>query len=134
MWATSTDVVHKNIYFVSVLCEPSDRYTKGSLVARIISEEEHQKRVKLLACVTSIIGVENARTPVHTCYIVVRRLKRFIGCAEPGLFERELVDVKEELWCRGPDGAVLPGGFENDDAAKYLTGKLACIENTPHGG
>ena len=61
-------------------------------------------------------------------------LQRLATSAEPGDFERELVDVKEEPGRRGPDGAVLPGSFDNEDAAKYLTGELACMANTPHGG
>ncbi|PZF79577.1 ATP-binding protein [Jiangella anatolica] len=44
------------------------------------------------------------------------------------------IDVKEEPGRRAPDGSVLPGGAENEGAAKYLAGELTCIANTPGAG
>lgn len=44
------------------------------------------------------------------------------------------VDVKEEPGRRDQRGQVLPGAPENERAAEYLTGELACLANTPGGG
>lgn len=44
------------------------------------------------------------------------------------------VDVKEEPSRRDRGGSVLPGTPENERAAEYLAGELACLANTPGGG
>lgn len=55
------------------------------------------------------------------------------GCA-PRDIEVAAVDVKEEPGRRGPKGAVQPGTQENQAAARYLAGEMACFANTPGGG
>jgi ATP-dependent DNA helicase RecG len=52
----------------------------------------------------------------------------------PRPIERAQVDVKEEPGRRGPGGSVLPGQPENEEAARYLAGEMACFANTPGGG
>lgn len=52
----------------------------------------------------------------------------------PRRIERTHVDVKEEPGRRGPGGSILPGGPENEQAARYLAGEMACFANTPGGG
>ena len=52
----------------------------------------------------------------------------------PNQIERRQVDVKEELGRRGPGGKVLPGSDRNDPAARYLTGEMSCMANSPGGG
>lgn len=52
----------------------------------------------------------------------------------PSQIERAQVDVKEEPGRRGQGGVIQPGAAQNDDAARYLTGELSCIANTPGGG
>ena len=44
------------------------------------------------------------------------------------------VDIKEEPGRRNPQGRVLPGHDENDRAARYLAGEMACMANTAGGG
>ncbi len=44
------------------------------------------------------------------------------------------VDVKEEPGRRGAHGALLPGAFENEEAASYLADEMACFANTLGGG
>jgi ATP-dependent DNA helicase RecG len=56
------------------------------------------------------------------------------GWTPPHEVELRNVDVKEEPGRRGSGGAVLPGERENEKAAEYLTGELACLANTPGGG
>lgn len=52
----------------------------------------------------------------------------------PSRIERAQVDVKEEPGRRGRGGAIAPGNSENDAAAQYLAGEMACLANTPGGG
>ncbi|WP_129667691.1 ATP-binding protein [Phytoactinopolyspora endophytica] len=52
----------------------------------------------------------------------------------PHDIEKRNVDVKEEPGRRGPGGVVQAGATENEDAAKYMAGELACLANTPGGG
>ncbi len=52
----------------------------------------------------------------------------------PKLIEVAQVDVKEEPGRRGPGGSIVPGGAENELAARYLAGEMACIANTSGGG
>lgn len=52
----------------------------------------------------------------------------------PSRIERAQVDVKEEPGRRGPGGSILPGQRENEEAARYLAGEMACFANTPGGG
>lgn len=52
----------------------------------------------------------------------------------PSQVEISHVDVKEEPGRRGPGGIVNPGAAQNDDAARYLAGEMACFANTPGGG
>ena len=44
------------------------------------------------------------------------------------------LDFKEEPGRRGKRGVVLEGRSENECAAEYLTGEMACMANTPGGG
>lgn len=44
------------------------------------------------------------------------------------------VDVKEEPARRDSHGGVLPGERQNDAAARYFAGELACLANTPGAG
>ena len=52
----------------------------------------------------------------------------------PTCVETSQVDIKEEPGRRSPQGRVLPGHDENDEAARYLAGEMACMANTPGGG
>jgi len=52
----------------------------------------------------------------------------------PSRVETSRVDVKEEPERRGPQGRVLPGHGENEQAARYLAGEMACMANTAGGG
>ncbi len=52
----------------------------------------------------------------------------------PSRAETSRVDVKEEPGRRGPQGRVLPGHGENEEAARYLAGEMACMANTAGGG
>ncbi len=52
----------------------------------------------------------------------------------PNAIEVERVDVKEEPGRRGPKGAIQPGRPENEQAARFLAGEIACMANTPGGG
>ncbi len=51
----------------------------------------------------------------------------------PQQIELTQVDVKEEPG-RRRNGQVLSGGTENEDAAQFLAGEMACMANTPGGG
>ncbi len=48
--------------------------------------------------------------------------------------ERTRIDLKEEPGRRGPDGSILPGEPQNEGAATFLAGEMACMANTPGGG
>ena len=61
-------------------------------------------------------------------------LARLVAGEPPSGIEVAQVDVKEEKGRRDPGGAVLPGPAENDPAAEYLAGEMACLTNTPGGG
>lgn len=65
---------------------------------------------------------------------VAEVLARLARGEAPTTIERTQVDVKEEPGRRGRDGLVLPGRAENEDAATYLAGEMACLANTPGGG
>ena len=52
----------------------------------------------------------------------------------PAQIETAQVDLKEEPGRRGPKGEILPGSHENEVAAEYLAGEMACIANTYGGG
>ncbi|MGH3443227.1 MAG: ATP-binding protein, partial [Nitriliruptorales bacterium] len=52
----------------------------------------------------------------------------------PRDIEVAAVDVKEEPGRRGAAGAIQAGGTQNDAAARYLAGEMACLANTPGGG
>ncbi len=52
----------------------------------------------------------------------------------PSRIERAQVDVKEEPGRRDREGAITAGMPENDEAARYLAGEMACLANTPGGG
>lgn len=52
----------------------------------------------------------------------------------PGEIETAHVDFKEEPGRRAPSGGVIDGEVENDEAAQYLAGVMACMANTPGGG
>jgi ATP-dependent DNA helicase RecG len=61
-------------------------------------------------------------------------LRQIADASAPQDIEVAAVDVKEEPGRRGPGGAVQPGGRENESAARYLAGEMACFANTPAGG
>lgn len=61
-------------------------------------------------------------------------LTRLAAGDPPSQIEVAQVDIKEEVGRRGAGGAILPGAAENDRAAQYLAGELACMANTPGGG
>ena len=65
---------------------------------------------------------------------VAEVLARLARGEAPTNIERTQVDVKEEPGRRGRDGLVRPGRAENEDAATYLAGEMACLANTPGGG
>ena len=52
----------------------------------------------------------------------------------PRCVETSGVDIKEEPGRRGSQGRVLPGRDENEEAARYLAGEMACMANTAGGG
>jgi ATP-dependent DNA helicase RecG len=52
----------------------------------------------------------------------------------PNGIERTQVDVKEEPGRRGRNGVIQAGQPENEQAAAYLAGEMACLANTPGGG
>lgn len=61
-------------------------------------------------------------------------LARLAAGEAPGAIEVAQVDIKEEPGRRGRHGAIRPPATENDEAAKYLAGEMACLANTPAGG
>lgn len=61
-------------------------------------------------------------------------LSRLSAGEPPSEVEVAQVDVKEEPGRRGAGGAILPGSPQNESAAKYLAGEMACLANTPGGG
>ena len=66
--------------------------------------------------------------------LVLRALAdRAAGRSSPARLERHRVDLEEEAG-RRRQGRVLPGGAENEEAAKALAGEAACMANTPGGG
>ena len=52
----------------------------------------------------------------------------------PAEVETTHVDVKEEPGRRDRRGKLLPASRENEKAATYLAGEMACMANTPGGG
>ncbi len=52
----------------------------------------------------------------------------------PAEVETTHVDVKEEPGRRDRRGRILPASRENEEAAEYLAGEMACMANTPGGG
>ncbi len=63
-----------------------------------------------------------------------RVLEQLAGGFAPRDVETALVDVKEEPGRRSASGAILAGSAENEPAAAYLAGEMACFANTPRGG
>lgn len=61
-------------------------------------------------------------------------LTRLAAGEPPKRIEIAQVDVKEEPGRRGPGGEVMEGASQNELAAKYLAGEIACFANTPGGG
>jgi ATP-dependent DNA helicase RecG len=61
-------------------------------------------------------------------------LARIDAGEPPSRIEVAQVDVKEEPGRRSRGGAIAPGGSENERAADYLAGEMACFANTPGGG
>lgn len=61
-------------------------------------------------------------------------LSRWEQGESPDRIETAQVDFKEEPGRRGPGGKVLAGNRENEVAAGYLAGEMACLSNTPGGG
>lgn len=65
---------------------------------------------------------------------VQETLGKLAGGEAPRDIERRQVDIKEEPGRRGPGGSISPGSSQNEAAAKYLAGELACFANSPGGG
>lgn len=65
---------------------------------------------------------------------VATLLQRLVDGEAPRDIEVAAVDVKEEPGRRGVGGAIQPGTPQNDAAARYLAGEMACLANTPRGG
>ena len=63
-----------------------------------------------------------------------RVLGRLAAGDLPGQIEVAQVDVTEALGRRGPKGVILAGVSQNEAAARYLAGEMACLANTPGGG
>lgn len=63
---------------------------------------------------------------------VLQSLNR--GGAQVSKLESQAVDIKEEAGRRGPDGTILPGSRQNEEAAKGLAEAAACMANTQGGG
>ncbi|KAA0232233.1 MAG: hypothetical protein JJLCMIEE_02805 [Acidimicrobiales bacterium] len=61
-------------------------------------------------------------------------LRQIAAGSAPRDIEVAQVDVKEEPGRRGAGGAIQPGSQENEAAARYLAGDMACLANTPGGG
>lgn len=61
-------------------------------------------------------------------------LGRLADGEPPSRIEVAAVDIKEEPGRRGAGGKVLAALRENDEAARYLAGEMACFANTPGGG
>ena len=66
------------------------------------------------------------------------QIQRVLDLLEQGRAPAEVetthVDVKEEPGRRGRRGTILPASRENEEAAEYLAGEMACMANTPGGG
>lgn len=65
---------------------------------------------------------------------IAEALARLAKGEAPQDIERTQVDVKEEPGRRNRDGSVRAGRAQNEDAATYLAGEMACLANTPGGG
>lgn len=78
---------------------------------------------------TTTFGADPVRTEVAD---LLSRMKT--GEVIDKRHERKHVDLKEEAGRRDHSGAVIPGGAENEIAAKKLAGEAACMSNTPGGG
>ena len=61
-------------------------------------------------------------------------LRRLADGEPPSRIEVAVVDIKVEPGRRGAGGKTLAGQRENDAAARYLAGEMACLANTPGGG
>ncbi|MEI2699654.1 MAG: ATP-binding protein [Microthrixaceae bacterium] len=61
-------------------------------------------------------------------------LRQIAAGNAPRDIEVAAVDVKEEPGRRGTGGAIQQGSQENEAAARYLAGEMACLANTPGGG
>ena len=70
--------------------------------------------------------------PVHEQVNAV--LARLAAGEPPSRIEVAQVDVKEEPGRRSAAGAIVPGSSENEAAAQYLAGEMACFANTTGGG
>ena len=66
------------------------------------------------------------------------QIQLVLGLLEQGRAPAEVetthVDVKEEPGRRDRRGRTLPASRENEEAAEYLAGEMACMANTPGGG
>ena len=60
-------------------------------------------------------------------------LQSLAGGKSPNQIETAQVDIKEEPGRRRGQ-TIIPGEHENEDAASYLAGEMACMANTPGGG
>lgn len=47
--------------------------------------------------------------------------------------ESEILDFKEDVTMRGPQGQAVPGGAQDDDAARYYGHKACCLSNHEGG-
>lgn len=65
---------------------------------------------------------------------IAEALQAIASGRPPNEVETTRIDVKEEPGRRGPSGSILPGQTQNEAAARYLAGEMACMANTPGGG
>ncbi len=63
-----------------------------------------------------------------------RVMDRLAAGDPPSQIELTQIDIKEEPGRRATGGAIAPGAPENEKAARYLAGEMACLANTPGGG
>ena len=78
--------------------------------------------------VSRFLGPDPLEEQIEEMFALLER-----GRAPRGV-ETSRVDVKEEPGRRGRRGDVLPGHGENEEAARYLAGEMACMANTAGGG
>ena len=66
--------------------------------------------------------------------VVATALDQIAAGIPPPQIESTRLDIKEEPGRRERDGIVIAGESQNEEAAAYLAGEMACMANTPGGG